>query len=179
MNQESHNFSVPNGTIELRRTKLSDITQDWINYLNDQEAVKFLECRGKTHTIDSQVIWAADVLQAGDWLYTIELTTSDGIVAIVGSLTCRFSKLNRSVDLGIFIFPPFQRKAIGFRTWLYMLQFFYSSIEIRKISAGCMASNLAMKGLMEKCRMKEDGVRKAHFLQDNTPVDCLHYAIIK
>jgi RimJ/RimL family protein N-acetyltransferase len=47
---------------------------------------------------------------------------------------------------------------------------------VRKITAGTMEANRAMLSIFRKTGMIEDGVRKAHFLLDGTPVDCVYAA---
>ena len=47
---------------------------------------------------------------------------------------------------------------------------------VRKLTAGCIAANGGMIKLMERSRMKPDGVRKRQELVDGEPVDIVHYA---
>ena len=60
-----------------------------------------------------------------------------------------------------------------------MIDYLFDHLGIRKVTAGTMSENKAMLKVMENCKMKVEGVKKAHFILDGNEVDLVFSAVFK
>jgi RimJ/RimL family protein N-acetyltransferase len=96
----------------------------------------------------------------------------------VGNMNAYVDADNSLADLGILIGVASARaKGIGCEAWLAICGFLFEQKNIRKITAGTLAVNIPMLGLMKKSGMRDDGRRINHYLCDGQEVDVVFMAL--
>ncbi len=166
-------------TIEMTRLRLvpfdpeRHLTETYVGWLGDPDVVRYSEQRHRTHSLESCRAFVGGFAGTPHMLWAIE--TRDG--RHIGNMHADIDPRNTLADLAILIGD---RSAwgtgLGGEAWCAAVDWLLGAGGMRKVSAGCLAPNAAMRRLMAKSRMVEDGVRKAHYLLDGSPVDIVHAA---
>jgi len=136
----------------LRRFLQSDITPQYISWLNDPEVVRYSEQRFIRHTKTSCLAYWDSFLRSPN-LFLIVKTLSDDMP--VGTMTAYVSSPHGTVDIGILI----GRKSVwgsgvGQDAWNTLVNWFIERRKISKVTAGALSDNKAMIRIMERSGMR-------------------------
>ncbi len=154
--------ATPRLFIEPPKREEADLFVSW---LNDPEVVKYSEQRHKKHDVTSQrdYWWIAGAPPNG--VHTIYLAK---IEKPIGSVAYRVDPINKVADVGIMIGDKSEwKKGYGFEAWQATCNYLFYSGIARKVEAGCMSSNKAMIAICFKYKMSLEGLRPAHFMNDD------------
>jgi len=69
-------------------------------------------------------------------------------------------------------------KGYGQDAWNCILAWLLDQESVRKVTAGTLACNFAMRKIIEKSGMKIEGVRNEHEIVDGAPGDVILFAIL-
>lgn len=157
----------------LRPFAATDITSEYIGWLNDSEVVRYSNQRFVRHTPESCRRYFDGFAGSANLFLSVRSKADD---APVGTMTAYVSPHHQTVDIGILI----GRRAvwgtgIGQDAWNTLLGWFLDQRRIRKVTAGAMRCNAAMIKLMERSGMKLEAVRPGQELLDGTPQDMVYY----
>jgi ribosomal-protein-alanine N-acetyltransferase len=159
--------------VRLNLFESTDITQEYISWLNDPEVVRYSNQRFSLHNEESCRRYL-NSFENTDNLFVSVRTKSDD--ALVGTMTAYRSIQHRTVDIGIMIgCRAVWGAGIGQDAWDTLLQWFADQRQVRKITAGAMRCNLPMIKLMERSGMLLEAVRPKQELLNGVPQDLLYY----
>ncbi len=172
-------------SIEIRTERLTiapfqerHLTARYVNWINDRELMRYSEQRHKDHSLDTCLAYWHSFHGTPHFFWAIEELRQG--LGHIGNLNAYVDERNHLADIGIVVG---ERKARGqgyaLEAWRAVCDFLFTTVGIRKISAGAMASNTAMLKLMQRAGMVEDGVRRRHYLSDGIEVDIVHRALFK
>lgn len=148
----------------------------YLGWLNDRELMRYSEQRHRTHTLESCRGYWMSFAGTPNYFWAIEETTEG--LGHIGNLNAYVNPPHRLADLGILIGEKTAHKrGYGLEAWQGVCRFLFGQPQIRKISAGTLAVHAAMRTLMRRAGMTEDGVRKRHFLVDGIETDVIHMAL--
>lgn len=142
---------------------------DQPTWLNDPRNTKYSEQRHITHTKQScaeyikncSMFWGIQEVDSGDW---------------IGTISSHIDEYNEVADLGILIHWEYHRMGFGREAWARVMDFLLQSRALRKVEAGCMATNTGMRRICEQTGMFSEGERKNHFLsEEGHPVGLIMY----
>lgn len=157
---------------------LAHLTKDYIGWLNDPEVMRFSEQRHRQHTKSSSRAYVDGVAAKSDELWAIEILAADN--RHIGNVSVNYDRNNGLADIGILIgATSCQGKGYGLVAWSVVLEYLKADQTLRKITGGCLVSNIAMVRIMQRSGMIADGCRPSHYLQENCPVDVVYFAHIK
>jgi len=146
---------------------------DQATWLNDPRNTKYSEQRHETHDKVScheyiqqcSMFWGIQEVDSGDW---------------IGTIATHIDEANEVADLGILIHWEYVGMGYGREAWGGVQDFLLKSRGLRKVEAGCMATNSGMRRLAESTGMAIEGERKNHFLsQEGHPVNLVMYGKFK
>lgn len=151
----------------------TDITREYIGWLNDPEVVKYSNQRFRTHTAETCANYLASFDET-DNLFIKIARKADGID--IGTMTAYYSVPHRTVDVGIMV----GRRSVwgdglGQDAWNTLLAWLLAQDCVRKVTAGTMGCNGAMIKLMERSGMTLEAVRAQQELLDGIPQDLLYF----
>lgn len=165
--------------IRSERLKIVSFTEEhltarYVGWLNDPEVVRYSEQRFKTHTIESCRAYL-ESFGGTDSLFLAVIADSDEL-GHIGNMTAYVDR-HGVVDVGILI----GERAVwghGYGTDAFT-SVCRALIEggARKVTAGTLSANKAMRALMERTGMVPDGRRVRHCLLDGEEVDVVHAAL--
>ncbi len=147
----------------------------YVAWLNDPDVVRFSEQRHKTHTLESCAAFVTCFADSPARLWAIE-TASDG--THIGNIHADIDVMNGLADVAILIGArDVWGQGYGLEAWNGALGWLKSEPGVRKIVAGCMHANTAMRQIMRNSGMTDDGVRRSHYLLDGKPEDVVFTAL--
>ena len=151
-----------------------DISETYINWLNDPVVVRFSNQRFRVHTIESCQAYLATFTDSANHFLAICDVESG---ALLGTLTVFRSVPHGTADIGIMLGErQVWHKGIGTEAFCLVLSVMKASGDIRKVTAGTLSLNLGMVRIMEKAGMKHEATRHAQELLDGIPADVVYYA---
>ncbi len=160
----------------LRPLSISDITQEYINALNDDEVVKLTEARHQKWDEESVKRYVRESNFEGvSQLTGIFLRESDKHIGNIRLFN--FSAKHKRAELGIMIFDKSQwSKGYGAESLMAITNYAFSELKLHKICADYYSVNVASSEMFKKAGFEIEGVFKEHFLLDGEHVDSVRIA---
>lgn len=146
----------------------------YLKWLCNERVVRYSEQRHKEHTPTSQYEYLTVFNKprpiGEDQLWEI---VRDGIP--IGTITAYRNSPNRTANLGLMIGEPrVWGTGYGPEAWEAVSNYLFED-GIRKLEAGCMASNAGMIKALQKCGFTHEATLPNYFLLDGRPEDMLYY----
>lgn len=158
----------------LRPFEASDITPEYISWLNDPEVVKYSNQRFVRHTEASCRRYLDSFVNTENLFISVRMQNDD---VAVGTMTTYVSPQHETADIGIMIGRrSVWGSGVGQDAWNTLLDWLIDQRRIRKVTAGTMRCNQAMIKLMERSGMTLEAVQAKQELLDGIPQDLLYYA---
>jgi len=163
----------------LRFLEESDVTEDYISWLNNYEVTRYLET-GKFPSTPQTV---------RKYLERFIANTTDIIFAIIdpeteqhiGNVTLNhINWIHRTADTGIMIGrKDYWGKGYGFEAWSLVLEYAFERLGLRKITAGAIAEHSASIRVLKKLGFKVEGTSRQQFLVEGKYQDALRLGLFK
>lgn len=146
-------------TARLNLQQIKFPLDDQPMWLNDPRNTEFSEQRHITHTKQScheyiqqcSMFWGIQQVDSGEW---------------IGTISAHIDENNEIADMGILIHWEYAGQGYGKEAWKSVGDFLLNERRLRKIEAGCMATNTAMRRLCSVDGWFSEGERKNHFLSN-------------
>jgi RimJ/RimL family protein N-acetyltransferase len=167
-------FPLSSNLVKLRPFEMSDITEQYLSWLNDPEVVKYSNQRFVKHTKESCMIFYNSFIDSPSLFIAIEDELRG---KVIGTLTIHCNVNHETADVGIMLGDKsYWGKGYAKQAWCLVIDLLSDVINVRKVTAGTLACNLPMVALMKSSGMKADGARSDQELVDNIPVGIEYYA---
>jgi ribosomal-protein-alanine N-acetyltransferase len=160
--------------VHLQAFGVSDITPEYISWLNDPVVTRYSNQRFVRHTAQSCLAYLESFSGTSNLFLSVKRL--DDMLA-VGTMTAYVSPQHETVDIGIMIGDrDMWGKGVGFDAWSSLVNWFHETVRCRKITAGTMRVNSAMMSLMDRSGMSLECVRPRQELLDGVPQDLCYFA---
>ena len=160
--------------VELRLFCKEHITNQYLNWLNNKEIMRYSNQRFKFHDEISSQAYLKSFENTENILLAIYLANTD---RFVGTMTVYFSIPHETADIGILIGDKSMwGQGIGKDAWTTLMSFLMDTGLVRKITGGALRCNVGMVNLMVNSNMQPDGVRFGQELFEGLPQDILYFA---
>jgi len=164
--------------INIRNFRIDDINQKYIQSLNDKKLMKYSENRFKKFSKKVCLDYFLFMKKKKNFFYLATKQDKEKNYRIpIGSLTGHVDYNNGICDLGILIWD--NKRGYGQIAWQIAIKKIFKKNFIRKITAGCMATNIAMIKLFKKSKMKFELRKRKNFIYKKKYVDMIGYSIFK
>lgn len=158
-------------SLDIRPFLASDITDAYLEWLNDPEVTRFSNQRFRKHTRESCASYVGTF--AGTRNEFLLLSDADGPV---GTMTVYRTPQHGTADIGIMIGNRYKwGRGYGFTAWSAVLSRLLAE-GTRKVTGGTARPNVAMVRIMQKAGMHLEGVREDQEIIDGEPADILYFA---
>ncbi|MCD2345480.1 MULTISPECIES: GNAT family N-acetyltransferase [Clostridium] len=97
---------------------------------------------------------------------------------LIGTAALHINNVHRKAELAYWIGVPYWRKGYCSEASKALLKFGFKELNLNRIYALAMASNVASYSVMKKIGMKYEGTRRQDILKNGIPVDLKSYAIL-
>jgi RimJ/RimL family protein N-acetyltransferase len=166
-------FPIKIELTDLYLFRETDITENYINWLNDPEVMKFSEQRFKQHDFASCYEYYKSFQNSNNLFISIVDSYSK---SSIGTMTVYFDVNHKVADIGILIGNrDFWGKGIGKEAWNGVMDLLFTQTKIRKVTGGTLSCNHIMINIMKNSGM-HDEVRRNHVLVNRQEFDVLYFA---
>jgi len=147
----------------------------YLRWLANERVVKYSEQRHREHTQETQRTYLASFnvgafLGEDRLLWEIQRTGNP-----IGSVSAYLNIPNKTANISIMIGEPRVWGAgYGIEAWMAVCTYLFDD-GMRKIEAGCMASNGPMISVLRKAGFIKEAVLPNYFLFDGKPEDMVYY----
>lgn len=160
--------------LQLETMSEKDISQDYIDWLNDPETMKFSDQRFRPHDKESCKGFLASFENTDSLFLAIKLREKR---QMIGTIAANVISQHQTADIGILIGDrPSWGKGYGLEAWSSLMENLFERFNMRKVTGGTLSCNEAMVRIMQKSGMQPDGVRTDQQLVSGTAYDIVHYA---
>lgn len=141
-----------------------------VEWLNDPEVMRYSDNRHRTHTLDTSRAYLNSFADSPNYYWAMLLRT--GTKAMIGSMTAYVDENNSVADVGILVGDKnYWRGGYGTEAFAGVVNWLITRRRIRKVTAGTMAINTGMIGIMKKLGMREEGRKVRYYLVDRNEID--------
>jgi RimJ/RimL family protein N-acetyltransferase len=178
MPSQDHSDFLKSKKIFLRNLCSEDVTQAYVDWMNDPEVVQFTESRFSSHTMEG----VREFVQA---------CARDPDVILFGIFDCateshigniKLGPINRRHllgDIGIIVGrKEFWGKGIATEAISLLRDYAFSEIGLHKLTAGCYSTNLGSGKAFEKAGFQLEARRPNHSRDENGWVDILEFGCV-
>ena len=171
-------FKLDGARVRLRTFVRADIGEEYLRWLNDKSLMRFSNQRFRNHNRADAEAFLKDFENSPNLFLSI-IRRADN--SQLGTMTAYLDPDHGTADVGILIGggDGVAGQGYGSEAWELLVSHLIARPDIRKVTCGTVASNLAMRRIAEKNDMEPDGARRAQQLIDGKRVDVLHYARFK
>ncbi|OYT92557.1 MAG: GNAT family N-acetyltransferase [Burkholderiales bacterium PBB3] len=160
-----------NSLVSLFVLEPGHVTEDYVSWLNAPESNQYLESRFVSHTVESVRLFVATTLASSDNIFLgINSHLLDRHVGNIklGSI----DRYHRTGEIGILIGDKEAwGKGVATSAISMISEIARAQLNLRKLTAGCYASNMGSQRAFEKAGFLVEGVRSAQFILDGKPED--------
>lgn len=159
--------------VELFVLEPGHVTDEYVSWLSDTGVNRFLECRFSQHDRASTAAYVSRMLADPTALMlgirSLELQRHVGNIKLAP-----IDPHHRSGEIGLLIGDRLAwGRGVGTDSIALMARIAFRQLGLRKLTAGCYASNVGSARAFAKAGFFLEGVRKAHFLLEGRPEDLL------
>lgn len=152
------------------------LTGELVEWLNDPEVVRYSDNRHRRHTLSTSREYLRSFSDSPNCYWAILLRV--GEPGMIGSITSYIDRDNRVADIGILVGDKrCWCGGYGVEAFSGVVDWLFRSRGMRKVTAGTMAANAGMLGIMRKIGMREEARKQRHYLLDQAEVDMVCGAI--
>ena len=160
--------------VSIRLFSDSDISDDYISWLNDPEVMKFSNQRFIPHTRETCKDFFNSI-QSLDAIFLVIIFQENK--EAVGTMTVYFSRNHQTADIGIMLGnKAFWDIGLGTEALDGVIEFLFKKVGVRKVTSGTLSCNKGMIRICEKVGMVPDGIRKNQELIKDKPYDIVYFA---
>ena len=165
--------------IYLRALEESDITEDYVAWLNDPEGTRHMES-GRFPASVQSILQYLERFQhgEGDVIFAIIDRATEKHIGNV-TLTS-IHQTHRSAHTGLMLGnKDFWGQGYAFEAWSLIIEYAFDRLGLRKIIAGARAKNEASVTILKKLGFKEEGVFRKEFFSEGEFVDSIHMGLFR
>jgi RimJ/RimL family protein N-acetyltransferase len=160
--------------IYIRPFVASDITSEYLGWLNNKIVTKYSNQRFKQHTLESSINYVTSFQNTSNHFLAICNYLNNNVV---GTLTVYHSTQHGTADIGILVGDPESwGTGIGLDAFKTVVLTLEKCSSVRKICAGTVRPNTRMVKIIEKTGLFLEATRRNHEIFEGQPVDILLYA---
>lgn len=165
--------------VYLRPLEDSDVSDDYIGWLNDPEVTRYMES-GRS---------VATTATIKSYLERFQVSSTDFIFAIVdfqtklhiGNVTLNHINMShRTVDTAIMIGRrEFWNAGYALEAWSLVIEHALDHLELRKITAGAIADNIGSNKVLQRLGFIQEGIRRKQVLVEGQFLDVVEYGLFR
>ena len=160
--------------IIVREFEVSDLTEEYISWLNDPEITKFSNQRFILHNRATCQAYFESFLGSKNKFLAITYKKNN---KMIGTMTVYKNLHHGTADVGIMIGDKnYWGQGCGQEAWDLVLIWLLNTVGVRKVTAGAMECNLGMIKLMVRSNMKLDAIKKEQEILDGVAINLVYYA---
>jgi len=163
--------------LTLSQFKKSDITEEYISWLNNPDVVRYSNQRFVKHDKLSCNKYLKSFKNSDNLFFAIKTKDTE---ETIGTITVYVNSNHGTAEVGILIGKIDQwGQGYGQDAWNTTLDWLVNRDDIRKITAGTLSCNKSMIHIIEKSGMKIEGIRNFQEIVEEKVEDIYLFSYIK
>lgn len=159
-------------TVYLRRLAESDITERYVQWLNDPETNRYMEFRFTVWTKEGLIKYMSERQASTEYFFAICLRSNNMHIGNIKLGSISWDHLRS--DIGLMIGDKAYRgRGLGIEAIRLVADFAFTKIKLQKLTAGAYVDNIACIKAFEKCGFIKEGRLKDHACSDGKRVDVI------
>lgn len=159
-------------TVYLRRLAESDITERYVEWLNDPETNRYMEFRFTVWTREKLIKYMSE--RRAETEYFFAICMRDDNIHIGNIKLGSIDRDHLRADIGLMIGDKSYRgRGLGAEAVRLVTEFAFTHIKLQKLTAGAYIDNVASIKAFEKCGFSREGCLKAHACSDGKRTDVI------
>ena len=169
--RESGALPLMGQVVFLRELAPSDVGDRYLSWMQDEEIGRYLESRFMVHTLESLAEFVEkQTASERNWMFAI-CRGFDG--QHIGNI--KLGPVNDHhglAEIGLLVGErSMHGKGIATEAIRLVSRFAFETLDLRRLTAGMYAHNVASRRAFEKCGFKVEGILRAHFRCEDEFVD--------
>ena len=175
---KKHNYISINGNITILESfQESDISDEYISWLNDKKIVRYSNQRFIHHNLKTSKNFLDSFKNSPNYFFKI---SDKKTLQPIGTTTLYVNPNHGTADIGILIGDiDYWNGGYGSDAWNSLIRWAFCNLSIRKITAGTLSSNIGMQKVMEKSGMTLEGRKIRQEIVEGIEEDILYYSKFK
>ena len=167
-------FPIEGRLVKIELFKLENITDTYLDWLNDTVTMQYSNQRFHRHTQHTSLAYLGSFDCTENLFLAVFLKSNE---KYVGTMSAYISSAHETADIGVMIGDKSSwGLGVGGDAWATLLSFLLNTVRLRKVTGGAVASNRGMVKIMSNSGMTPDGVRVAQELINGKASDIVHFA---
>jgi ribosomal-protein-alanine N-acetyltransferase len=159
-------------TIYLRRLAESDVTERYVQWLNDPETNRFMEFRFTIWTMEKLIKHMRERQADTEYFFAICMRVNNMHIGNIKLGSIDWNHLR--ADIGLMIGDRSHRmRGLGTEAVRLVTDFAFTQLKLQKLTAGAYIDNVACIKAFEKCGFRREGRLKEHACSDGKRVDVI------
>jgi len=164
--------------IYLKKLSPSDVKEDYVNWMNDKEVVRYTESRFKIHSKKDLVSYVERITNDPRYRF-FAIVVKDKSVHIGNIKIGPSDQEHGFADVGIIIGKKaYYGKGLAAEAIKLIVDYAFNSLSLHKVTASCYAANLGSIKAFKKAGFKEEGRLSRHYLCEGQYTDKVCLGII-
>ena len=163
--------------IYLRRIELNDVSDIYVQWLNDPEINKFLETRYRVQTIHSVREFVEETIKNKNILF-LAICTNDSSKHIGNIKLGPINIIHKFAEMSLFIGEKNQwGKGLATEAISILTNYAFKNLKLNKINAGCYSENKGSERAFLKSGYESQGALKNQWIVDGKYQDDLSFGL--
>lgn len=163
-------------TISYKILEVNDVTQEYVNWFNDPDVIKYSDSQYRSFTIESQRRYVEECANSNHiFLFGIFFQeTHIGNVVID-----KINDIHLHAEIAYVVgLKSFRGQGVGTDAVNFATQYSKEKLLLNKVYAGVAENNIASIKVLKKCGFMEEGRARKHLHYNGCWQDMLHYSLI-
>ncbi len=157
----------------LRETRLTDVNENYVRWMNNPEVNCYLECRFKRHTIESLTEYVQKTIANQD-IYSFAICLQDNNKHIGNIKLGPINWQHLRADVGLLIGEiDCWGKGFASETISMVSRYAFEILDLNKLTAGCYEVNKWSARAFEKSGWLREGLRRDNAIIAGKPCDSI------
>ncbi len=162
--------------MDIRILKPEDVSQSYVNWMEDQEIIKYSDNQYREFSLDKQIAYVEKCyLSKNIDLYGIFINSKHIGNILLNDLLSNHKRAEITYLIGN---KNYWGKGIGYKAVSEVINKAKNNYDLNKIYAGVAKNNLASRRILEKNNFKLEGTRKKHLFYNNSFFDQLDFGLL-
>ena len=162
----------------LRPVEESDVTEEYVSWLNDPEVHRYLGL-GRVHLTRADVLASVQRFRASDRDILLAIIDRKSDRHIGNVALNRVNWVHRNADTGLVIgCKEFWGKGYASEAWILLLEYAFRELNLHKVIATVVAGHESSQAALQKVGFKVEGRQREEFFLDGQYRDYIRLGVL-
>jgi len=168
---------LTNNTIYLKKLTIDDISEKYLNWVNDKVVTDFLEIRHKNHNREDLINYVKSFdSDNSHFLFGVFLIDTNEHIG--NGTLYNVNYIHRTFDIGYLIGEKkYWGTTVSLETVLILLKFGFDKLKMRKMIGGVYANHIKSRFTLKRLGFSEEARLKEKFIYNGKSVDEIIYSL--